>query len=101
MTEPVKVIAPMATPSDISTRLALVDGAAPADAERLRRIERTGGDQHRGHADQRVERRDQFRHRRHRHAARDHRANAAADADAEDHQQPGDRASRRMRGQAS
>jgi hypothetical protein len=39
MTEPVKVIAPMATPSDISNRLAC--GSAPARrCRRLRRIER-------------------------------------------------------------
>ena len=80
MTEPVKVMAPMATPSDISTRLARVDVAGHADAERARRIERGRRDQHRRHADQRMERRDQLRHRGHRHAPRDHRADAAADA---------------------
>ena len=40
MIEPVKVIAPMATPSDISTSACAVDVAERADAEGLRRIER-------------------------------------------------------------
>ena len=71
ITEPVKVSAPMATPSDISTRLCAMDVAGRADVEGFGRIERTGGDQHRGHADQRVEGGDQFRHRGHRHPARD------------------------------
>ena len=66
-----------------------MDVAGRADVEGFGRIERAGRDQHRGHADQRVERRDQFRHRGHRHPARDHRADAAADGDAEDHQHPG------------
>ena len=38
MIEPVKVTAPMATPSDISTRLAVWIGARRADAEGFRRI---------------------------------------------------------------
>ena len=58
-----------------------VDVAGRADVERFRRVERTGGDQHRGHADQRVERGDQFGHRGHRHLAGDHGADAAADGD--------------------
>ena len=68
MTEPVKVMAPMATPSAISIRLAAWMAPRLADAEGLRRIERAGGDEHRGETDERVERRDQFRHHRHRDA---------------------------------
>ena len=68
MTEPVKVMAPMATPSDISIRLAACDVAGRADAEGLRRIERAGRHEHRGKADERVEGRHQLRHRRHRDA---------------------------------
>ena len=83
ITEPVKVMAPMATPSDISTRLDLWIAPTRADVEGGRRIERAGRHQHRRHADQRVEGGDQLRHRRHRHAARDHRADAAADREAE------------------
>src|SRR5260221_8526617 len=45
----------------------LVDRADGADVERRRRVERPGSHQHRRHADQRMERRDQFRHRSHRH----------------------------------
>ena len=52
MTEPVKVMAPMATPSDISTRLAACDVAGRADAEGFRRVERGGRDEHRGEADE-------------------------------------------------
>ena len=63
MTEPVKVMAPMATPSDISIRLAPWMSPTRADVEGCRRIERAGRDQHRGQADQRVEGRDQLRHR--------------------------------------
>jgi len=51
-----------------------VDVAGRSDVEGFGRVERTGRDQHRGHADQRVKRRDQFRHRRHRHPARNHHA---------------------------
>ena len=82
MTEPVKVMAPMATPSDISMRLAKCDGAALADAEAVGRIERGGGDEHGGEADQRVECGDQLRHRRHGDAPRGDGADEAADAEA-------------------
>jgi len=60
------------------------------------RVERPGRDQDRGHADQRMERCDQFRHRRHRHPARNHGTDAAADGDAQDHQDPADAVGRRM-----
>ena len=83
MIEPVKVIAPMATPSDISMRLAGWMPVALGDAEGVRRIERAGRDQHRGEADQRVEHRDQLRHRRHLDGARAPGADAAADGEAE------------------
>ena len=73
-----------------------VNGAGFADVEGLGRIERAGGHQHRGHTDQRVEGCDQFRHRGHRHPARDHGTDAAADGDAEDNQHPGDAVRRRM-----
>ena len=86
MIEPVKVSAPMATPSDISTRLCLWMRAGVADAEGFRRVERGRGDQHRGEADQRMEGGDELRHGRHGDAARDVRADAAADGDAEDDQ---------------
>jgi hypothetical protein len=76
-----------------------MDAATGADVERGRRIERAGGHQHRGHADQRVEGCDQFRHRGHRHPPRDHSTDAAADGDAEDHQDPAGGAGRRMRRQ--
>ena len=46
-----------------------------------------GGDEHRRQADQRVERRDQLRQRRHLDPQRDHGADAAADQDAEQDQQ--------------
>src|SRR5271154_6436876 len=103
MIEPVKVTAPIASPSDISTMLpggvgpaALVpnapgvDGAAVFDAEGLGRIKRSGGDQHRGQADQRMEHRHQLRHRRHLHGASAPCADAAADGDAEDDEKPGE-----------
>ena len=64
-----------------------MDIAGLADAEGGRRIECGGGDEHRGEADQRMERGDELRHRRHRDAPRDHRADAAADRDAEHDQQ--------------
>ena len=57
MTEPVKVIAPMATPSDHLDQARAVDRAGLADAEGLRRVERAGRDQHGREADQRVEER--------------------------------------------
>ena len=63
-----------------------MDVARRADAERLRRIQRRGGDEHRGEADQRVECRDKLRQRRHLDAQRDEGADAAADDDAEEDQ---------------
>ena len=74
ISEPEKVIAPIASPSDISIRLCvwiLPDGA---DAERLRRVQRGRRHEHRGQTDQRVERRDELRQRRHLDAQRDERA---------------------------
>ena len=68
-----------------------------ADVESRRRIERSGRHQHRRHADKGVKGRDQFRHRRHRYAAGNHGADAAADSDAADHKSPGKRTRRRMR----
>ena len=59
-----------------------MDIAGRTDVEGLGRIERAGRDQHGGHADQRVECGNQFGHRGHRHPARNHRADAAADRDA-------------------
>ena len=67
ITEPEKVIAPIATPSPISTRLTGNDRAvAVDDAERGRIEEGRRADQHRRHADEAVESRDQLRHRGHR-----------------------------------
>ena len=78
MTEPVKVIAPIATPMRHLDQRLGVDVADRADAEGLRRIERGGGDKHGRKADQRVEGGDELRHRRHRDAARDRGADRAA-----------------------
>ena len=75
-----------------------MDGAGRADAEGLRRIERGRGDQHRGHADQRMEGGDKLRHRRHRDAARDDGADAAADGDTADDHRPGQRVGRPRHG---
>jgi hypothetical protein len=52
MIEPVKVIAPMATPSAISIRATAFSDADFADAERLRRVKRGGGHEHGGQADE-------------------------------------------------
>ena len=82
MIEPVKVIAPIATPIDISTSACAMDLADRADAEGLRRIERRRRDEHRREADQRVEGGDELRHRRHRNSPRDDRAGRAARAHA-------------------
>ena len=70
-----------------------------ADVEGRGRIEGARRDQHSRHADQRVERRHQLRHRRHRNAPRDHGADAAAEGNAADHKSPGDGIGRRMRSQ--
>ena len=75
-----------------------MDVSGRADVEGFGRVERPGGDQHRGHADQRVERGDQFRHRGHRHPARDHSTDAAAYGDTENDQDPGHAVRRRMTG---
>ena len=77
----------------------LMDMAFGADVEGRRRVKGARRHQHRRHADQRVEGGDQFRHRRHRHPPRDHGADAAAEHDAADHQPPGQRACRRVRGE--
>ena len=82
MIEPAKVMAPMATPRLISIRLWVRIAPSAADAEGIRRIKRRARDQHRGQADQRMERRHQLRHVGHGDAPRDHRADAAADGDA-------------------
>ena len=57
------------------------------DVELGRVVQRRGGDQHRGHADQAVEPRDQLRHRGHRDAPRDDHPDRAADRDPEQNQQ--------------
>jgi len=97
ITEPVKVMAPMATPIDISIRLWGVDVAVGCRC-RTRSAHRTrpAATQHRRHADQRVKARDQFRHRGHRHLARDHGADAATEAQARDHQDDGPGPDRRI-----
>ena len=71
-----------------------MDGARRADAEGLGRIEGGGGDQHRGHADQRMERGDKLWHRRHGDAARDDGAYAATDGDTAQDHRPGQRVGR-------
>jgi hypothetical protein len=82
MTEPEKVIAPMPTPSDSSTsERPLSFPVAVAMPKGLRLIERGGGHEHGAQADKRVERGDQLGHVRHRDAAGDHRADAAANGD--------------------
>ena len=91
MIEPVKVMAPMATPSDISIRLCVWMARRRPDAEGLRRVEGGRGDEHGGETDQRMEGRDQLRHRRHRNAPRGHGADAAADGDAAQDHRPGQR----------
>ena len=82
ITEPEKVMAPIADAQRHLDQARVVDFARRADAEGLGRIERGGRNQHRRHADQRMEGGDQLRHRRHRNAAGDHGADAAADGDA-------------------
>ena len=76
-----------------------VDRAGSADAEGIRRIEGGRRHEHGRQADQRMEGRDQLRHRRHGDAPRDHRADAAADRDAADDHRPGQRLLRRRHGQ--
>ncbi len=102
MTEPVKVMAPMATPSDISTRLAAWMAPTAPMPKASRRIERGGGHQHRGQADQRVEGGDQLRHRGHRRCARAmYGADAAADGEAADDQRPAAETGRAAKRRAS
>ena len=84
ITEPENVIAPMNVPMKSSSLLP--GGIGVGKPERDRIVDRGDGDQHRRQADQRVERRDELGHLRHLHAPRDHRADRAADRDAdEDH----------------
>jgi hypothetical protein len=59
-----------------------------ADAERIRRIERRARDQHGSKTDERMERRHKLRHVRHGDTPRRDRADAAANAEAADHQRP-------------
>ena len=66
-----------------------MDRAGRADAESRRIVERGGGDEDRGEADQRMEGGDELRHRRHRDAPGDHRADTAADRQAEHDQEEG------------
>jgi hypothetical protein len=79
MTEPVKVTAPMARPSDSSIRELRWMPVRADDAVGAGRVDGRHGDQTGGHADQAVEGGDQLRHRGHGDLARDHRADAAAD----------------------
>ena len=72
-----------------------VNDVALFDAEGLGRVKRPGGDQHGGQADQRMEHRHQLRHRRHLHGASAPRADAPADGDPENDEQPGERTRRR------
>ena len=89
MTEPEKVMAPMATPRLISIRLCDEDRARLADVEGLRAVERRGRNEHRCQPDEAVERGHQLRHRGHRDAPRDDRADDAADGEPGDDQSPG------------
>ena len=75
-----------------------MDRAGSADAEGFRRIEGGRRHEHGRQADQRMEGRDQLRHRRHGDAAGDHRTDAAADRDAADNHRPGQRLLRRRHG---
>ena len=93
ITEPEKVIAPIATPSPISIRLTRwIVPVGVGDAERNRVEEGRRADQHRGQADQAVEGRDELRHRRHRDPPR---------GDDADHRADGDRAERSARSHQS
>ena len=71
-----------------------MDARAFRDAEGFRRIERAGRDEHRREADQRVEHRHELRHRGHLHGAGAPGADAPADGEAEDDQQPREEAGR-------
>ena len=76
----------------------LVDRTGGADIESGGCIERSRRHQHRRHADQRMERGHQLRHRGHGHAAGNDGAGAAADGEAEDDEHPGAGPERRMVG---
>ena len=65
ITEPVKVMAPIAAPSDISNKVEPCIEPGDAEAEALRRVKRARRDEHRGKADQSVEEGDKLGHRRH------------------------------------
>ena len=65
-----------------------MDLAAAGNAEGIRRIEGRRRHEHRGKADQRMERRHKLRHGRHGDAPGGERANAAANGDAADDQHP-------------
>ena len=66
-------------------------GARLADAEGAGRVERGGGNEYGGEADERMEGGDQLRHGRHGDAARGDGADDAADAEAGAEQDPGER----------
>ena len=76
ISEPEKVMAPIARPERHLDQALRVDVAQRADAERFRRVQRRRGDEDRRQADQRMEGRDQLRQRRHLDAQRDERADA-------------------------
>ena len=80
ITDPEKVIAPIATPRPISITADAKDRAGIVDDPEGGRIkECRRANQHRGHADQRVEGRNQLRHRGHLDAAGGDEADSAAD----------------------
>ena len=68
--------------------LAGVDDVALFDAEGLGRVKRSGGDQHRGQADERMEHCHQLGHSRHLHGAGTPCADGAADRDAKNDERP-------------
>ncbi len=84
--EPVKVIAPIVSPSAISIRLAWWIWPVDADAVGFRCGEGCRRDADRGETDQAVERGDQLRQRRHLDLLRDVGADRAADDEAEQDQ---------------
>ncbi len=82
MTEPEKVMAPIATPSPISMRLMpriAPDGSTIPNADGIE--EGSGADQHSCHADQRVECGNQLRHRRHLDSTRRNQPDGTANED--------------------
>ena len=88
MIEPVKVSAPIAAPKRHLDAALRMDFARRRDAECIRRIEGCRRHEHRRQADERMERRDELRHRRHGDAPRRHRTNGAADAETGDDENP-------------